>query len=199
MRTVSNSWPKELNVINLCCFKLWSLWHFVIAGIENEYNWILRLIVFYTVGLSSKVFEWLLNTPDEGGMAAGQGWGEECMFVLGAPASIHCPLLTSPQLLPMQTPRAKACSQGEANWRIIPPCIPKKEIGKHFLRETLKVSNLIPKEILWQAKEVFSDGIASVKNRWFRDFPAGTADKNANAGDTGSVPCLGGSHVLQSN
>ena len=132
-------------------------------------------------------------------MAAGQGWGEECMFVLGALASIHCPLLTSPQLLPMQTPRAKAWSRGEANWRIIPPCIPKNEIEKHLLRETFKVSNLIPKEILQQAKGVFSDGIASVKNRWFRDFPAGTLDKNANAGNTGSVSGLGGSHMLQSN
>ena len=91
------------------------------------------------------------------------------MFVLGALASIHCPLLTSPQLLPMQTPRAKAWSRGEANWRIIPPCIHKNEIEKHLLRETFKVSNLIPKEILRQAKGVFSDGIASVKNRWFRD------------------------------
>ena len=80
--------------------------------------------------------------------------------------------------------QSQSLESGRSQLENYPPCIPKNEIEKHLLRETFKVSSLIPKEILWQAKEVFSDGIASVKNRWFRDFPAGTADKNANAGDT---------------
>ena len=46
--------------------------------------------------------------------------------------------------------------------------VPKNGIEKHLLRETFEDSNLIPKEILWQPKEAFSDGITSVKYSWFR-------------------------------
>ncbi|XP_058534194.1 asparagine synthetase [glutamine-hydrolyzing] [Ochotona princeps] len=46
--------------------------------------------------------------------------------------------------------------------------VPKNGIEKHLLRETFEDSNLIPKEILWRPKEAFSDGIASVKNSWFK-------------------------------
>ena len=46
--------------------------------------------------------------------------------------------------------------------------IPKNGVEKHLLRETLEDSNLVPKEILWQPKGAFSDGITSVKNSWFR-------------------------------
>ena len=39
------------------------------------------------------------------------------------------------------------------------------------------------------------------KNKWGRDFPAGAVVKNppAKAGDTGSRPGLGRSHMLRSN
>ena len=42
---------------------------------------------------------------------------------------------------------------------------------------------------------------AKWKKLHVRDFPGGSVDKNppANAGDTGSIPGLEGSHILQSN
>lgn len=40
-------------------------------------------------------------------------------------------------------------------------------VEKHLLRESFKGLNLIPDEILWRAKEAFSDGILSVKKSWY--------------------------------
>ena len=47
----------------------------------------------------------------------------------------------------------------------------------------------------WWSADIF------IQKLFFRDFPGGTVVKNppANAGDTGSSPGLGGSHMLQSN
>ena len=40
-----------------------------------------------------------------------------------------------------------------------------------------------------------------IKRMWYRDFPSGAVVKNppANAGDTGSIPGPGRSHMLRSN
>ena len=41
----------------------------------------------------------------------------------------------------------------------------------------------------------------AIKDNWGRGFPGGSVDKNlpANAGDTGSIPGPGRSHMLRSN
>lgn len=44
---------------------------------------------------------------------------------------------------------------------------PKDGVEKHLLRSSFDGSGLLPDEILWRAKEAFSDGIASVKKSWY--------------------------------
>ncbi len=38
---------------------------------------------------------------------------------------------------------------------------------KYLLRDSFKGLNLIPEEILWRAKEAFSDGMTSLKKSWY--------------------------------
>ncbi|XP_072035354.1 asparagine synthetase [glutamine-hydrolyzing]-like [Amphiura filiformis] len=44
---------------------------------------------------------------------------------------------------------------------------PKNGVEKYLIRKSFEKRNLIPEEILWRPKEVFSDGIASAKKSWY--------------------------------
>ena len=55
------------------------------------------------------------------------------------------------------------------------------------------------RKYLQKTRLIMDNYLKYKKNSW--DFPGGTAVKNppANAGDTGSIPSLGRSHMPQSN
>jgi len=44
---------------------------------------------------------------------------------------------------------------------------PQDGVEKHLLRSAFDGKSLLPNDILWRAKEAFSDGISSVKKSWF--------------------------------
>ena len=72
---------------------------------------------------------------------------------------------------------------------------PKKDIGKLEQRHTDIMLPLNKSGFLSECLSV------SVLKKSLQDFPGGPVVKNlpANAGDTGSIPGLGRSHMLQSN
>ncbi|MBN3298026.1 ASNS synthetase, partial [Amia calva] len=45
--------------------------------------------------------------------------------------------------------------------------VPKNGVEKHLLRDAFHGTGLLPDEILWRAKEAFSDGISSAKKSWY--------------------------------
>ena len=45
--------------------------------------------------------------------------------------------------------------------------IPKNGAEKHLLRSAFDCEDLLPSEILWRAKEQFSDGMASKSKSWY--------------------------------
>ena len=45
--------------------------------------------------------------------------------------------------------------------------VPNGGIEKYLLRSAFSGKGLIPDEILWRPKEVFSDGVSSQKKSWF--------------------------------
>ena len=45
--------------------------------------------------------------------------------------------------------------------------VPTDGIEKYLLRSAFTGKGLIPDEILWRPKEVFSDGVSSQKKSWF--------------------------------
>ncbi len=44
---------------------------------------------------------------------------------------------------------------------------PREGIEKYLIRRSFSDTQLIPSEVLWRAKEAFSDGISSQKKSWF--------------------------------
>ncbi|XP_072017429.1 asparagine synthetase [glutamine-hydrolyzing]-like [Amphiura filiformis] len=44
---------------------------------------------------------------------------------------------------------------------------PQNGIEKYLIRKSFDEKNLIPDEVLWRPKEIFSDGIASAKTSWY--------------------------------
>ena len=45
--------------------------------------------------------------------------------------------------------------------------IPKNGVEKYLLRSAFDCEDLLPSDILWRAKEAFSDGIASQSKSWY--------------------------------
>lgn len=105
MRALSDLDPQNCQIINLCCFKLLSLWQFVMAAVEDSYNCVPNCLV---LGSPSE-----LNALDRGGLAAGRDRADHPL-VLWAPPGTHRPLLTSPRLLPRQVPRGQSLGSGRS-------------------------------------------------------------------------------------